>query len=105
MFDDQRGRSHLRGVDAGDLLSRTRLNELIVNEETCRQGDFPAIGGSELDFQISHFGKQRSCAVTREKSLCNEIAGRGVNTTNKSRRRSEKSSQRFEHERAKKGEK
>ena len=43
-----------RGINAGDLLSRGRLDKFIVNEEADWLLIFAAVGGLELNEKIRH---------------------------------------------------
>lgn len=45
-----------RGINAGNLLSRRRLDKLIVDEEADWLLIFAAIGSLELDKKIRHVG-------------------------------------------------
>lgn len=45
---------HLRGIDAGDFLSRAGLDKLVVDEESSWQSDLPAVGSGEIDLEVCH---------------------------------------------------
>jgi len=48
----------VRGADGSDLVTRAGLDELVVDKQACGESDLFAIGGRQLDFKISHCGKE-----------------------------------------------
>lgn len=64
------GRKIARRIDAGDLLSRRRLDKFIVDEETDWLPVFTAIGSFELNEEVGHVD---ICELKRCKAVTKDV--------------------------------